>query len=120
MHKTNFPQASRIFAALAVLAFLLLTGCDLTITNITPETVPANPSQIYTVTARFEVKANSIVRESIHPRIVIDGQSFNMSRATAGTDLWEFDYQLPAGRGWIRNREGDRFLFPATEGHFGG
>ncbi len=98
MHKTNFPQASRIFAALAVLAFLLLTGCDLTITNITPETVPANPSQIYTVTARFEVKANSIVRESIHPRIVIDGQSFNMSRATAGTDLWEFDYQLPAGR----------------------
>src|SRR5882672_7560276 len=98
MHKTTFPHASRIFAALAALALLLLTGCDLTITNVTPETVPANPSQIYTITARFELKSSAVVPESVHPRIVIDGQSYDMTRTTAGSDLWEFDYQLPAGR----------------------
>ena len=98
MHKTTFPHASRIFAALAALALLLLTGCDLTITNVTPETVPANPSQIYTITARFELVSSGVIPESVHPRIVIDGQSYNMTRTTAGSDLWEFEYQLPAGR----------------------
>lgn len=98
MHKTTFPQASRIFAVLAALAVLLLTGCHLTITNLTPDTVPANPSQIYTITARFEPKGSGIVTDSIQPRIIIDGQSYNMTRASAGTDLWEFEYQLPASR----------------------
>ena len=77
---------------------LVLTGCHLTITNLTPDTVPANPSQIYTITARFEPKSGSIITSSIQPRIIIDGQSYNMSKAAAGTDLWEFEYQLPAGR----------------------
>ncbi len=77
---------------------LLLTGCNLTITNLTPETVPANPSQIYTITARFEAKSRSIITSSIQPRIIIDGQSYNMTKASAGTDLWEFEYQLPASR----------------------
>ena len=80
------------------MATLLLTGCSLTITNLTPDTVPANPSQIYTITARFEPKANAIIATSIQPRIIIDGQSYKMSKATAGTDLWEFEYQLPASR----------------------
>ena len=102
MHKTTFPQASRIFAVLAALALLLLTGCHLTITNLTPDTVPANPSQIYTITARFEPKGNSILPESIQPRIIIDGQSYNMTKASAGTDLWEFEYQLPASRQNVR------------------
>lgn len=77
---------------------LVLTGCHLTITNLTPETVPANPSQIYTITARFEAKSGSIITSSIQPRIIIDGQSYNMSKAAAGIDLWEFEYQLPVGR----------------------
>ena len=83
---------------MAALAVLLLTGCSLMITNLTPDTVPANPSQIYTITARFEPKGGSIAPDSIHPRIIIDGQSYNMTKAAAGTDLWEFEYQLPVGR----------------------
>jgi len=98
MHKTTFPLASRIFGVLAAMTLLLLTGCKLVITNLTPDTVPANPSQIYTITARFEPKGSEIDRGSIQPRIVIDGQSYNMSKAAAGTDLWEFEYQLPASR----------------------
>jgi len=100
MHKTPLPHASRFFAALAAgLALLLLTGCDLTITNLTPDQVPANPSQIYTITASFKPTGNSSIdRDSLHPRIIIDGQSYNMTKSSVGGDIWEFDYALPAGR----------------------
>lgn len=98
MHKTPLLQASRIFPALAAMLMLLLvTGCNLTITNLTPDTVPQNPSQIYTITASF--RANHQVEPStIQPRIIIDGQAYPMNRSAAGVDLWEFDYQIPAGR----------------------
>jgi hypothetical protein len=60
MHKTPSFQASRIFPALAAMLMLfLVAGCNLTITNLTPETVPQNPSQIYTITASFAPAARS-------------------------------------------------------------
>lgn len=98
MHKTPFAHASRIFSAVAALGMLLLlAGCNLTITNLTPDTVPQNPSQIYTITASF--RPNSQVETaSIKPRIVIDGQYHPMTRSSVGVDIWEFDYQLPTGR----------------------
>ncbi len=99
MHKTPFLHASRIFSAIAA-AFLLLvlSGCNLTITNLTPDTVPQNPSQIYTITASFRPVASQIDASSIAPRIIIDGQSYKMTKSSVGNDIWEFDYQLPAGR----------------------
>lgn len=88
-------------ALAAALVALVLTGCNLTITNLTPTTVPANPSQIYTITASFH--ANSQVEpSSIAPRIIIDGSAYPMTKSSAGSDLWEFDYQLPAGRDTAR------------------
>ncbi len=88
-------------ALTAALIALVLTGCNLTITNLTPNTVPANPSQIYTITASFH--ANSQVEpSSIAPRIIIDGSAYPMTKSSAGSDLWEFDYQLPAGRDTAR------------------
>lgn len=100
MHKTTLLHASRIFPALAVLiATLLLSSCtSMQITNLTPDKVPANPSQIYTITASFHTDNSNIDRTSIKPRIVIDGQFFPMSKSSVGGDIWEFDYQLPAGR----------------------
>lgn len=98
MHKTPSFQASRIFPALAAMLMLfLVAGCNLTITNLTPETVPQNPSQIYTITASFRA-SRQVETATIRPRIVIDGQAYPMNRSPAGVDLWEFDYQLPAGR----------------------
>ncbi len=76
---------------------LVLTGCNITITNLTPQTLPQNPSQIYTVTASFRASA-SVETASVKPRIVIDGQAHAMGRSSVGNDIWEFDYQLPAGR----------------------
>ncbi|MBL9215171.1 MAG: cell surface protein [Opitutaceae bacterium] len=99
MHKTPFLHASRIFPAIAAaLLLLVLAGCNFTITNLTPDTVPANPSQIYTITASFRPESGQIERDSIEPRIIIDGTSYKMHRSSMGADIWEFDYQLPAGR----------------------
>lgn len=98
MHKTPLAQASRIFSAIVALgALLLLAGCNLTITNLTPDTVPQNPSQIYTITASFR-PGSQVDTATIKPRIVIDGQYHPMTRSSVGVDIWEFDYQLPAGR----------------------
>jgi hypothetical protein len=99
MQKTPFLHASRIFSAIAAaLVLLVLTGCNFTITNLTPDTVPQNPSQIYTITASFRPTSSRILRESINPRIIIDGQSYKMTKSSVGTDIWEFEYQIPAGR----------------------
>src|SRR6478736_2132706 len=98
MQKTTLSQASRIFSAIAAGAMLLLlAGCNLTITNLTPDTVPQNPSQIYTITASFRPSSQTDPA-SIQPRIVVDGQAHPMTRSSVGADIWEFDYQLPAGR----------------------
>src|SRR4051812_12928641 len=98
MQKTTLSQASRIFSAIAAGAMLLLlAGCNLTITNLTPETVPQNPSQIYTITASFH-PSSQIDPASVQPRIIIDGQAHSMTRNAVSADIWEFDYQLPAGR----------------------
>ena len=98
MHKTPFLHASRIFPAIATALMLLLAGCNFTITNLTPDTVPQNPSQIYTITASFHPTSSRVLDASIAPRIIIDGRSYPMSKSAVNGDIWEFDYQLPAGR----------------------
>jgi len=60
--------------------------------------VPQNPSQIYTITASFRPSSTQIITASIEPRIVIDGQNYKMTKSAVNGDVWEFDYQLPAGR----------------------
>lgn len=99
MQKTPSLHASRILTALlAAFWLLVLTGCNFTVTNLTPKSVPANPSQIYTITASFHPKTQQVLTNTIKPRIVIDGQFYPMNKSVAGSDIWEFDYQLPVGR----------------------
>ena len=81
-----------------MVTLLVLTGCNLTITNLTPDKVPANPSQIYTITASFRPTSGQIDPASIAPRIIIDGKAYPMTKSSVGTDIWEFEYQIPAGR----------------------
>jgi hypothetical protein len=100
MHKTNLLNASRIFPAFAAaLALFGLTGCEtMKLSNLTPDNVPQNPSQIYTVTLNTKAMTSNVVPESVQARIVIDGQNYPMTRSSSALDVWEFDYQLPAGR----------------------
>ena len=99
MHTKPLSLARKFFLGLAtLLGLVLLTGCDMTLTRITPDSLPENPSQIYTITLRATPKAGSIIKDSITPFLVIDGQSHKMNKSPMGGDLYEFDYQLTGGR----------------------
>ena len=47
---------------------------------------------------RLSPKVDSVVVSSIKPHIVIDGQNYAMNKSSLADGLYEFDYQLPAGR----------------------
>jgi len=102
MHNTRFTRAKSLVLALcATFGLFFLTGCDVGITNLTPNVLAENPSQIYTISTRVKPSSPSIVAGSLVVRIIIDGQSFEMRKSTLGRDIFEFDYQLPAGRSEI-------------------
>lgn len=102
MKYTRFTRAkSMAFALGAAVGLFFLTGCDVGITNLTPSALPENPSQIYTISTRVKPKAVNVVPGSLMVRIIIDGQSFDMRKSALGSDIYEFDYQLPAGRNEI-------------------
>ena len=99
MHTKPLSLARKFLLGLAaLLGLVLLTGCDMALTRITPDSLPENPSQLYTITLRATPKAGSIIKDSITPFLVIDGQSHKMNKSPMGEDLYEFDYQLPTGR----------------------
>ena len=99
MQNNRFSHARRIFLSIsAALGLFLLSGCGNSITNLTPSVIPENPSQIYTISARVSPQVPKIVPGSLTVRIIIDGQSFPMTKSDLGTDIFTFDYQLPANR----------------------
>lgn len=103
MHTNRFSPARKFILTLGLaLGALLLAGCQgIVLSNLTPASLPENPSQIYTITLRVTPKTSTIVPTSIAPKIVIDGQNFPMTKSPLGENLWEFDYQLPGGRDQI-------------------
>ncbi|MBW8782451.1 MAG: IPT/TIG domain-containing protein [Verrucomicrobia bacterium] len=102
MQNNRFSHARRIFLTIsAALGLFLLAGCEVPIVNLTPSVIPENPSQIYTISARVNPQVPNLVPGSLLVRIIIDGQSFPMKKSDLGANIYEFDYQLPAGRSEI-------------------
>jgi len=96
---TRLSQARRIFPGFAAAtALLLLAGCNLTITNLTPDVLRENPSQLYTITARVRPTSRSLDRSSLQVRAIIDGQDQPMKKSALTNDVYEYDYPLPPGR----------------------
>lgn len=86
---------------LASTMLFALAGCDygdIEITNLTPDALPENPSNVYTIQATFRPQTAQVIDESIRPGIVIDGQTYPMSQSNLRPDLFEYEYQLPDGR----------------------
>jgi hypothetical protein len=100
MHTNRISPARKILLGLGAAAMLtLLAGCDtVTLTNLTPPSMPENPSQIYTFTLRITPRTNTVPAASIKPHIITDGQSFDMKPSALGGGIYEFEYQLPPGR----------------------
>ncbi len=100
MHNTRISPARKIIFWLgAALSLALLPGCEtVTLTNLTPASMPENPSHIYTFTLRITPHTNTVPATSIAPHIVVDGKSYELRKSSLGEGIYEFDYQLPAGR----------------------
>lgn len=99
MHNNRISPARKIILGLALAVSFLLAGCEtITLTNLTPASLPENPSQIYTFTLRVTPRTNTVPRSSIVPHLVVDGQSHAMKQSPIGEGLYEFEYQVPAGR----------------------
>lgn len=77
---------------------LFLAGCDVKLTDLTPPTMKANPSNTYTITARVNVKNSAVIDGSVQPEVIIDGKAHPMNPAPGGNSLYEFDYNMPPGR----------------------
>lgn len=99
MQKNRSFHARRIFLSLGASIVLGLAGCQgPSITNLTPDALAENPSQIYTISARIAPKDPNYIKGTASPKIVIDGQSYRMNKSPLGEDIYEFDYQVPAGQ----------------------
>jgi hypothetical protein len=75
-----------------------LAGCDLKLTDLTPKVLPENPSRIYTFALRVTPKSTKVIEDSLKARIVIDGQIHEMDSGALGRNVFEYEFQLPAGR----------------------
>jgi hypothetical protein len=83
----------------ALLAAALLGGCaTMGLTNLTPSSLPENPSGIYTFTLRVAPKSSTVVTDSITPHIVVGGESHDMQKSQSIPGIYEFDYRLPSGQ----------------------
>jgi hypothetical protein len=100
MHTNPIFPASKFLRALGAAVLLaLLAGCEsVTITDLTPPSMPENPSQIYTFTLRVTTRTNTVPLASLAPQIVVDGKSFPMKTSALGGGLYEFEYPVASGR----------------------
>lgn len=100
MHTNRISPARKIIAWVAMAtALVFLAGCEtVTLTNLTPPSMPENPSQIYTFSLRVTPRTNTVPTASISPKIIIDGKNFPMVKSPLGEGIYDFEYTVPAGR----------------------
>ena len=80
-------------------AVLILSGCAKSIKNLTPSEFPQNPSNIYTLSVETREKKDlGVVKGSLRPKVVIDGESRLMSPSPLGEHIWDYEYKMPSGQ----------------------
>jgi len=97
-HQSVFTLPRFLRAIFCAAALALLAGCDIKMTDLTPKVLPENPSRIYTFALNVTPKTTKVVRDSFKARLVIDGQTLDMKTGSLGSGVFEYEYQLPAGR----------------------
>lgn len=75
-----------------------LSGCYVTLTNLTPSEIPQNPSGIYTLSVATEIIDGNVDPESIEANVVIDGKKYAMAPSDNAPSIFQFDYALPKER----------------------
>jgi hypothetical protein len=76
------------FLCLALLP-LLLTGCESTLTNLTPQRQVRNPDNQYMVEVAFASKQQTLRWHTIRPQIVVGQDVYPMHPTKLMTNRWE-------------------------------
>ena len=92
-------KAKKFISLVGAVVALVFTGCS-SLTNLTPDRVPENSSGVYTLTMSAYINDGSVVKDSIKPYIVIDGDTIPMTavKDMKADRIYEYDYTLPKGR----------------------
>jgi hypothetical protein len=83
------------FSALALSAALLLSGCYVNVVNLTPETIPQNPSGVYTLSMSPRITNSRVMQDTISVEVVINGEARQMERSSTGKNVFVYDFELP-------------------------
>ena len=78
-------------------ALLALAGCGTSFQDFTPERIPQNPSGLYTFSFTTDLPESNRVEGSERAQIVINGETFNMSRSDPESMTFTYDYAMPPG-----------------------
>jgi len=93
----KFISHLSVLTLLAVV--LVLSGCAKAVKNLTPSEFPENPSNIYTLSVEIREKKDlGVVKGSLRPKVVIDGEARVMSPSPLGDNIWDYEYKMPSGR----------------------
>jgi hypothetical protein len=74
---------------LPLLILPLLAGCAAQITNLTPRQQARNPNNLYPVEVAFNSQQQALRWDTIKPKIVVAGQSYDMKPTMLMSNRWE-------------------------------
>ncbi len=94
-------KAKFLFLPLLALAAFLV-GCGPSITNLTSNPVPQNPSGIYEISMSVDNMDNSLIKGSFKPYVVIEGDARPMLQSDIGKDIYKYNFAMPEGRNAAR------------------
>lgn len=81
---------------LPLLLLPLLAGCAAQITNLSASRQVRNPNNLYPVECVFNSQETALRWDSIKPKVVVAGQSYDMKPTMMMTNRWEGLVPVPA------------------------
>lgn len=95
-------KSKLILLILALASAMLFSACRTSFTNLTPQRIPQNPSDIYTLSFAAKIGTADVIENSLKAYIVIDGETHPMERTSPRSRIFEYEYTLPPNRNAAR------------------
>lgn len=103
--------------ALAILTAVTLVGCAPTsVSNLTPRTVPPNPSRTYPFETSWDSSWRGLKYEDVKAWVVIDGTLYPMTRVPVAVNRWEALVPIPEGRTYVPYKYRFDYSIPGVTG----
>lgn len=81
---------------------LLVAGCSTTITNLTPQLQTRKADNLYPVAVALDSTQQTLLWETIRPRVVVDNTSYALQPTPFMTNRWEGLMPVPASEDTVR------------------